>query len=108
MADALTDPLERWDPKSQELAYNNYTDRMKVELPSAGDPASSGCITLIAQHPADQDLIQKRFSYNDAGDISTIKEALVITPSGSPCKLSTFIYDTSDNIDYIVESLGTW
>ena len=32
MADS-NDSLLRNDPKSQELAYNNTTDRMKVELP---------------------------------------------------------------------------
>jgi hypothetical protein len=32
MADS-NDTLVRVDPKSQELAYNNTTDRMKVELP---------------------------------------------------------------------------
>jgi len=43
---ALTDPLPRWDPKSQELAYNNYTDRMRIELPEVGDPAASGVVSL--------------------------------------------------------------
>jgi hypothetical protein len=44
MADALNDPLQRWDPKAQDLAYNNYTDRMKMELPEYTDPASSGVV----------------------------------------------------------------
>jgi hypothetical protein len=45
---ALTDPLPRWDPKSQELAYNNYTDRMKVELPQFGDVAASGVVSVVS------------------------------------------------------------
>lgn len=43
----LTDPLLRSDLRSQELAYNNNTDRMKVELPQFGDPAASGCVAII-------------------------------------------------------------
>lgn len=46
-ADALKDPLQRWDPLSQELAYNNFTDRMKIELPEYSDPASSGCVQAV-------------------------------------------------------------
>lgn len=45
MVNALTDSLVRNDPKSQELAYNNTTDRMKVELPALSDPSSSGVIS---------------------------------------------------------------
>jgi hypothetical protein len=45
--DALNDPLDRWDPLSQELAYNNYTDRMKIELPEFGDPAASGSLISV-------------------------------------------------------------
>lgn len=162
MADyeALKDPLPRWDPKSQELAYNNFTDRYRMELPAKGDPASSGCISIITpsgtdsipvyltspipvavavdietdsikvfsasgsyaldvhlvdgsvstdtMNPVDMTLVQKRFTYNAAYDVVTIKEALITTPSGSPCKLSTFSYNSDGDVDYIVESLGTW
>lgn len=92
MADS-NDSLVRSDPKSQELAYNNTTDRMKVELST--DPTSV-------------ELVKKRFSYNALGDVSTIKEALAATPSGSPCKVSTFSYNASGDVDYIVETLGSW
>jgi len=92
MADS-NDSLVRNDPKSQEIAYNNTTDRMKVELPT--DPAG---VTLI----------QQRFIYNALGDVQIIKEATVATASGSPCKVSTFSYNGSGDVDYIVESLGTW
>jgi len=47
MGNALTDSLPRWDPKSQELAYNNTTDRMRMELPEFGDIAASGCVAVI-------------------------------------------------------------
>lgn len=53
MADILTDPLPRYDPKSQELAYNNWTDRMRMELPERGDPASSGCVAVITPSGTD-------------------------------------------------------
>lgn len=89
------DSLVRSDLKSQELAYNNTTDRMKVELPGMGDPASL-------------ELVKKRFTYNVLGDVATIKEADVATASGSPCKLSTFTYNGSNDVDYIVESVSTW
>jgi hypothetical protein len=46
MGNPLTDPLQRWDPESQELAYNNFTDRIKVELPQAGDGAASGVVRI--------------------------------------------------------------
>jgi hypothetical protein len=106
--DALTDPLPRWDPKSQELAYNNFTDRMKVELPAPGDPAASGAITVIIADPTTGPMVKKRFSYNDQQDVATIKEALIATASGAPCKLSTFYYNTNYDVDYIIEGTSTW
>jgi hypothetical protein len=42
----LTDSLPRHDPKSQELAYNNTTDRFRMELPPFGDMAASGCVAI--------------------------------------------------------------
>ena len=47
IGDALTDPLLRQDYKSQELGYNNNTDRFKMELPEKGDLAASGCLTSL-------------------------------------------------------------
>ena len=158
MADS-SDSLVRNDPKSQELAYNNTTDRMKVELPQAGSPGASGVVlvvsasgtpsipvyltspipvavavdiqsdsikvfsasgtaelpvyfnlpvTITEPDPTSSKLISKKFSYNANGDVSEIKEALVATPSGSPCKVSSFTYTVTNDVDYIVESLGTW
>lgn len=54
MAESWSDPLQRWDPKSQELAYNNFTDRMKVELPAAGDPSASGALTMVTPYPVNK------------------------------------------------------
>lgn len=51
--DVLTDPLARWDPKSQEIAYNNFTDRMKIELPARADPAASGVVSIISASGTD-------------------------------------------------------
>jgi hypothetical protein len=59
-------------------------------------------------NPTEKELIIKRFEYNTEGDISTIKEALAVTPSGATCKLQTFYYNTDNDVDYIIESLGTW
>ena len=94
MADS-SDSLVRSDLKSQELAYNNTTDRLKVELPGGVDPVLTS-------------LTKKRFTYNANGDVSVIKEALDATPSGSPCKVQTFTYNSNQDVDYVVESLGTW
>ena len=159
MADS-SDSLVRSDLKSQELAYNNITDRMKVELPGRGtDAAASGVVyvvsasgtdsipvyltspipvavavdiqsdsikifsasgtpeietwikntvTTVEADPASGKLISKRFSYNALGDVTTIKEALAVTASGSPCKLTTFSYNVNDDVDYMVDTLSTW
>ena len=117
--DGLTDSLPRNDPKSQNLAYNNTTDRMRIELPPMGDMAASGVVSVISSYgtsslpvyitsAATDQLYSRRFTYNALGDIDTIKEATVATPSGSPCKLLSFTYLASGDIDYILESLGTW
>lgn len=108
VVDVLTDSLLRDDPKSQELAYNNRTDRMKIELPPAGDPASSGCVTIKYISPLDQPRVNKRLTYNAHNDVATIKTADAAAASGSPCLLQTLSYDSSYNVEYIVESLSTW
>ena len=41
---ALTDPLAWNAPGGGGQAYNNITDRTKIELPEFGDPAASGCV----------------------------------------------------------------
>jgi hypothetical protein len=105
---ALTDPLPRWDPKSQELAYNNFTDRIRVELPEPGDLAASGCIIVKQVSPTDQPLLKKRLTYNDQQDVATIKIAEVATASGAPCLLQTLTYNSNYDVDYIIESLSTW
>jgi hypothetical protein len=94
MADS-NDSLQRFDPTSQELAYNNVTDRMKVELPGGGDPKL-------------ETLTKKRFYYNANQDVSVIKEALAAAASGAVCMVQTFSYNANNDVDYIVETLGTW
>jgi hypothetical protein len=94
MADS-TDSLVRSDPKSQEIAYNNVTDRMKVELPGGGNP------TL-------EPLTKKKFFYNANKDVSIIKEALADAADGASCKVQTFTYNADNDVETIVETLGTW
>ena len=45
MSDGLTDSLPKIDPGFYGQAYNN-TDRMRVELPPAGDMAASGVVDI--------------------------------------------------------------
>ena len=42
--DGLTDIKPIYDPNSRQLAYNNRTDRVRVELPASADVAASGCV----------------------------------------------------------------
>lgn len=65
-------------------------------------------ITTVKSDPTSGKLISKRFSYNALGDVSTIKEALTTTASGASCKLSTFTYNSDNDVDYVVDSLGSW
>jgi len=65
-------------------------------------------IQTTVSDPLDGTLVKKRLEYNDNDDLATLKEASIVTPSGSPCKLSTFTYNGNSDIDYIIESLGTW
>lgn len=44
--DGLTDSLPKFDPTYYGNAYNNTTDRMRIELPPAGDIAASGVVSL--------------------------------------------------------------
>lgn len=44
--DGLTDSLPKIDPGFYGPAYNNTTDRLRVELPPAGDMAASGVIGI--------------------------------------------------------------
>lgn len=90
-----SDSLLRSDSLSQELAYNNTTDRMKVELPGGGDPKL-------------EPLTKRRFYYNANQDVSVIKEALTAAASGAVCMVQTFSYNANNDVDYIVETLGTW
>lgn len=103
----LTDPLLRSDLRSQELAYNNNTDRMKIELPERGDPAASGYVIAGVEDisPVQKTLLDKAFTYTVNGDIETIKTRV----SGeTACLLQTFSYDGSFNITDIVETQSTW
>jgi hypothetical protein len=157
--DGLTDSLPRYDPLSQELGYNNTTDRWKIELPARSSLSASGVVSVVSASgtdsipvyltssipvavaididtdsikvfsasgtpaietwvnntvttmepdPASSKLISKRFTYNVLGDVATVKEALIATPSGSPCKLTTFTYNLAGDVDYMVDSLNTW
>lgn len=85
MGDALTDSLQRYDPKSQELAYNNTTDRMKVELPAFGDPSSSGVIS----NPVDASVVKGAFM-----ELSSYSSNTVWTPdAGKRFVLTDFIFN---------------
>jgi hypothetical protein len=68
MADALTDTLKRWDPTSQELGYNNLTDRIKVELPEYSDPSSSGVIS----NPVDAADFTHKYAHLPASSIANV------------------------------------
>jgi len=105
--DGLTDSLPKYDPTYYGPAYNNTTDRLRIELPPVGDIAASGVVTVNVD-PTAIEPIKQRFTYNANNDIDTIKTALIATPSGSPCKLSTFTYNANNDIDYIIESVDTW
>jgi len=98
MPDMLTDPLIRYDLKSQELAYNNATDRMKVEFPAAGDPASSGVIGVRPE----LDSITK------TGEYAAIQNRTVlwIPAAGSRIHLQGVMFSSSSSNSLKVESSG--
>ena len=46
--DGLTDTLPIFDPKARQLAYNNNTDRLRIELPPQGDVSASGVVSIVS------------------------------------------------------------
>ena len=88
------------------------SDSIKV-FSSSGTPEietwiNNQPITVTCVDPVDSKPLKRNFSYNDHDDISEMKIALASTPSGAPCKIATFNYNSNQDVDYIVESLGTW
>jgi hypothetical protein len=116
--DGLTDSLPRHDTSFQGLAYNNTLDRTRIELPPEGDPAASGVVSIsLAAYPSGLPVQEKsmtrqlgklRFIYDGNDRLAVLKEAQIITPSGDPCIDSTFSYNANGDVDYIIESDGTW
>jgi hypothetical protein len=53
-------------------------------------------------------LVKKRVTYNALGDPIQVKEAVIATPSGSPCVVKDITYNDIDEAEYIVERYGAW
>ena len=87
------------------------TDSIKV-FSASGNPELPVYTTSPVESqtidPIDRNLIKKRVFYNAAGDITSLREAVIATPSGSQCVVKTFVYDNDSNISYTIENLGSW
>jgi hypothetical protein len=73
MVQALTDPNQRWEPSNPSIAYNNFTDRMRMELPEYNDPASSGVVYTSVDAAS--------FVHNYSFITSNVRGAAIWTPA---------------------------
>jgi len=88
MVEALTDPSVRWEPNNISIAYNNYTDRMKMELPEYNDPASSGVVYTSVDAAS--------FVHKYLPIVSNTRGGLVWTPaSGKSFVITDLIINTA-------------
>lgn len=87
------------------------TDSIKIYSPS-GSPEIETWINrpveVFQASPNISNLTNVRIMYDVNGNITEVREALNITPSGNQCVVKVLHYDNNGNIDYILDSLGSW
>lgn len=119
-ASGTTDlPVYLTSPIPVAVAVDIQTDSIKIFSASGTTPIpvySDGPLSATIIDPVEvvdvvplgKTLIKRRFFHDSDNDITSIREAAVITASGQSCIVQTLSYDANKDVDYVVESVGTW
>jgi hypothetical protein len=90
--DMSTDDVAIWSSSGASAIETWVNDRVEVFLAA----------------PMARNAIKKRIFYDDDGDAIEVREALATSASGDACVVKYINYNSDKDVDYIVESLGTW